>query len=244
MQILLGNIVVVLAALGLSEAVVWWFGGGRGWGSLTLIGGVVAAYSLDRLLDATAEERRWVALRFVPPLAVGAGMVATGLWRVPSQWMLIAVLAVCAGAYVPLKRFIPKGVLTAGCWAAAVVWLPCAQPPGVGDGLPVALCVLLIVGANAILCDALDVEIDRAKGVRGLAPLLGAKRVSWIAAGAAGAGAAMAITIGPWPLAVAAVPLMITGIVPASGFFSGWRRTFLDLMLALPGAVTVWLPPR
>ena len=244
MHFVLGNLAVVLAALGLSEAVVWWFGGGRGWGSLTLIGGVAAAYSLDRLLDAPAAERRRVMLRFLPPLAVGAGMVAFGLWRVPSQWMLILVLAVCGGAYVPLKRFIPKGMLTAGSWAAAVVWLPCAQPPTIQAGLPVALCVLLIVAANAALCDALDVEIDREKGVRGLAPLLGARRASWLAAVAAGMGGAMAITIGPWPLAVAAAPLMVTGILPASGFFSGWRRTLLDLMLALPGAVALWLAPR
>ena len=240
----IGNLVVVLAALSLAETTVWWFGGGRGWGLVTLLGGVIAAYSLDRLVDATAGERRRVLVRFGPALLVGCAMVTAGLIKVPGHLLLVVLLAVMGGAYVPLKRVVPKGVLTAGAWAIAVVWLPGAQPPTLAAGWPVAVCVFLIVSANAILCDALDVEIDRAKGVRGLAPWLGARRASLVAAILACGGGVLAVLHGPWPVAVAAGVLAIAGVVRDVPRGVELRRTALDLVLVLPGMVVVCLAPR
>jgi 4-hydroxybenzoate polyprenyltransferase len=244
MSYAIGNLVVVLAALSLSETTVWWFGGGHGWGLLTLIGGVIAAYSLDRLIDAAGSERRRVLLRFGPALLVGCALVASGLIKVPGHLLLVMLLAVMGGAYVPLKRVVPKGVLTAGAWAIAVVWLPGAQAPTIASGWPVAVCVFLIVSANAILCDALDVEIDRAKGVRGLAPWLGARRASLVAAMLACGGGVLAVLHGPWPLAVAAGALGVAGVVRDVPRGVDLRRTALDLVLVLPGMVVLWLGPR
>lgn len=240
----IGNLVVLLAALSLAETAVWWFGGGRGWGLVTLLGGVIAAYSLYRLVDATAGERRRVLVRFGPALLVGCAMVTAGLIKVPGHLLLVVLLAVMGGAYVPLKRVVPKGVLTAGAWAIAVVWLPRAQPPTLAAGWPVAVCVFLIVSANAILCDALDVEIDRAKGVRGLAPWLGARRASLVAAMLACGGGMLAVVHGPWPLAVAAGGLMLAGLVRHLPRNTDLRRTSLDLLLVLPGMVVLCLTPR
>jgi 4-hydroxybenzoate polyprenyltransferase len=237
----LGNLVVVLAVLGLSEAAVWWLGGGRGWGSLTLVGGVMAAYSLDRVLDAPQTERKRVTLRFLPPLLVGSGMVAVGLWKVPSHLWLVALLALFGGAYVPLKKFVPKGVLTAGAWAMGVVWLPGARTPTFAEGWSVALCTLLIVGANAVLCDTLDVDADRRNGVRGLGPWLGEAKASAVATAMAVAGGVTAFTTGAWPLAAAALPLAIAGVVRGWPKARETRRTALDLVLVLPGVVCLCL---
>ena len=240
----LGNLVVVLAALGLSQVVVWWFASDRGWGSLTLVGGVIAAYSLDRFLDAPSTRRRRILARFGPPLAIGAALVLTGLWLVPAHLPLAAVLALLAGPYVPLKRVLPKSVLTASGWTLAVVWLPGTPIPSLRAGLPVAACIFLIVGANAILCDALDVDEDRQRGIRGLGPWLGAARASRIASVLAISGAVLSFTLGPWPLAAAAAPLALAGLSLTPPHQREWRRTLFDLALVIPGVVAAFLPPR
>jgi 4-hydroxybenzoate polyprenyltransferase len=154
------------------------------------------------------------------------------------------VLALIAGAYVPLKRFLPKSVLTATGWTLAVVWLPGTPAPLLRAGLPVAVCLFLIVGANAILCDALDVDEDRRRGIRGLGPWLGAVRASRIASVLALTGAVLSFTLGPWPLAAAAAPLALAGLSPIPPHQREWRRTFFDLALVLPGLVAAFLPTR
>lgn len=244
LSFVLGNLVVVLAALSLSETTVWWFGSGRGWGSLTLVGGVIAVYSLDRMRDAEAVSRRKMIGRFGPAFVAGCAMVVVGLVTVPTHVPLVALLAIIGGAYVPLKRTVPKGVLTAGAWAIALVWLPSAQTPTVAAGWPVAVCLFLIVIANAILCDALDVEIDRAKGVRGLAPWLGARRASAVAAVLACGGGVLAVVHGPWPLAVAASSLILAGAVPDVPRGVELRKMALDLVLVMPGVILLVMAAR
>ena len=103
----------------------------------------------------------------------------------------------------------------------------------------------MIVIANAILCDALDVEIDRAKGVRGLAPWLGARRASVVAAILACGGGVLAVVNGPWPLAVAAGGLVLAGAVPDEPRGVELRKMALDLVIVLPGVVVlVWCAAR
>jgi hypothetical protein len=242
MNLALGNLLVILAAIGLAEPSVWWFRGSRSWGYLILLGGVTAAYALDRLLDAPTPHRSQVARRFIPPLILGAGIAAYSLAQSPSLFPLVALLALMAGLYVPLKRYIPKGVLTAGAWAMAVTWLPPSTTPDALAGLPFAAAVLLVVGANALLCDAQDVEADRANGIRGLAPLLGEARASRIAAILALLGSSIAMAAGPWPLAAAGFPLSLAGLFPPAPMNKGRRRTLLDLALVLPGIITFALP--
>jgi len=240
----IGNVVVVLAALGLSQTTVWWFGGGRGWGTMTLLGGVIAVYALDRVRDAAMADRSTMVARFGGPFVLGCVMVVAGLALVPKHVPIVLALAIVGGAYVPLKRLVPKGVLTAGAWATALVWLPGATTLSVSAGMPVAASLFLIVIANAVLCDALDVESDRAKGVRGLAPWLGARRASLAAAVLAFGGGVLAVLHGPWPLAVAAGGLMVACAVPDVPRGVEWRKIALDLVMVLPGAVVVALGAR
>lgn len=61
-------------------------------------------------------------------------------------------------------------MITASGWALAIEWLSCARVLTVPEGLTLAGCVFLIVGANAMRCDALDVDDDRVKGIRGIGP--------------------------------------------------------------------------
>ncbi len=241
MSLLIGILVPVLAVLGLSQVTVWWFDAARGWGSAVLVAGVGAAYSLDRILDAEAHERR-AALRALGPILVAcAAAVAVALWRDQEHRQIVALLALLAGCYVPLKRVIPKSLITGTAWAIAVVFLPCIDMPSLTAGMPLVWCMLLITAANALLCDALDVDRDRAAGVRGLAPWLGAKWASLIAALLATLGGVLSVALGPWPLVAAAAPLAMAGVLPPS---SPRRRIALDLLLVLPGVLTLCLPSR
>jgi hypothetical protein len=242
LSLALDNFLPVLAALGLSQVAVWWFGCARGWGSLTLLCGAFAAYALDRLIDAPSARRRPAFLRILPGLVVSGGLMVTALAHDRRHLALAALLSLVAGAYVPLKRVLPKNLLAAGGWAAAVVWLPCATPPTLRMGAPLALCVWLVVMANTLLCDALDVIPDRAQGVRGLGPWLGGPWASWLGAAFALSGGALSCILGPWPLALAAGPLVLAGLTPALSPAATPRRAWLDLAVALPGLVVALMP--
>lgn len=232
----LGNLIVVLAALSLSQVTVWRLDAHRGPGTLILIGGVIAAYTLDRFIDADAGSRKSLRARTAFAFLIAAALIVTGLLRAPNHLPLAAALALIAGAYVPLKRLAPKGVINAAAWAAAVVWLPCDSAPSFAQVWPLALCMFLLVAANAILCDTLDIETDRSNGVRGLAPWLGERRAARVAAALAIVTATASIALGLWPLVTAAIPLACLGLLPIRLPERNLQRIATDLLMIIPGA--------
>ena len=116
------------AAVSLSVAV-----GGRdvtGLGLLLVASGTVAAYGLDRVIDC--RETDPPGLRRVMLICVAIASLAVAVLACTAWWrfQVCAVLGLVAAAYVPLKRYVPKNVMTTLCWTVAVSTLPFAgQPP-------------------------------------------------------------------------------------------------------------------
>ncbi len=162
---------------------------------------VLAVYSLDRYVVAwspedainRAEALAWqmTHTRTVPALGVVGSAVGAGLLLVlwpsvpPSATILLVASAVLSFFYcVPIPpvgrlqdRSVLKPFLAALIWTVGTTAIPLsilATPPEtVGFGVVSAF---LLLSANALLCDVLDIEGDAAAGRRTLAVRLGAER--------------------------------------------------------------------
>ncbi len=198
--------------------------------------GICAAYAWDGLLDAPPGGYRW-GWRHAHFALSGVALLAAILFH---RQLLLSVLLLGALGflYIPLKRLIPKNLLTAAAWTLAAVALPFdalrfngAIAGGVGA-------IFLLIYAAAVLCDVPDVAEDRAAGVCGLAPQFGETTAAKIAALMALASVLLSVAVGAWALAVPAL------ILAALGFFSvGWlarasvSRFAVDALLVLPGVL-------
>ena len=210
------------AAVSLSVAV-----GGRdvtGPGLLLVACGTMAAYGLDRLIDSRDRDsqrlRRALAVGVGLAAAVTAGLACTAWWR----FKVCAVLSLIAGAYVPLKKFIPKNVLTTAAWTAATATLPFAEAPPLDPAFGASvLAVACIMAANTTLCDLPDFAADQRAGVRGITPQFGPRAGAVAAVTFGGLGALTAGSVGRWGLAVTALGLAMLAILlvrnPARGVF-------------------------
>ena len=138
-------------------------------GLLLVACGTMAAYGLDRLIDKRNTD--FPAFRNALLLCVLAASLATGILSCSAWWRIwvCSVLALIAGAYVPLKRIIPKNVLTSVAWTTATATLPFSTRPTIDSTfIASVVTVALIMLANTILCDIPDVTADRQAGVRGV----------------------------------------------------------------------------
>jgi len=237
----LANLIVLLAAASLALTTRHWArahgapGAAFGPGLLILIGGVLAAYALDRFLDAPDRAAR--RARLTPAalsVAVGAALIADGLALAPRHLPLTCALAALAAAYIPIKRWVPKGLPNALAWGAATVWLPLDAPLRPAGAAPLALAVALTVLANAILCDTLDIDADRAAGVKSLAVWLGPRSARAAAATAALCASAAALAAGAAPLLAATLPLTAAAALMRPRNRAA-QRLALDAMILTPG---------
>lgn len=155
-------------------------------------------------------------------------------------WLPVAVLAGFGLFYIPLKRFIPKNLLTAAAWTLTLVVLPF-------DALPVgeaaqwgAAAVFLTIYAAATLCDVPDVAEDARAGVRGLTTLLGGVTAARVAGGIALVAAVLAVLAGVWGAAVPALACAALGFGAA-----GWLERspvgqfWVDALLVVPGLLVL-----
>lgn len=229
------------AAVSLAVAV-----GGRAvtpWGLLLLACGTAAAYGLDRLIDRRDCDPillRRALLACVVLAAAGTGLLAcTAWWR----FKVCLALSVVAGAYVPLKRFIPKNVLTALAWTAAIATLPFAGLPALDRAFASSvLAVALIMAANTLLCDLPDVAADRQSGVRGIAPRLGVRAGAFAALTFGLLGLLVASLAGRWGLAVTALGLALLAVLLARDPAQARYRLLADaLVVCLPGPLALLL---
>lgn len=198
------------AAAATSLAVALWHTDATFGGLFLVACGTMAAYGLDRLLDRREldppELRRTLRIA-VLLAAAGTGVLACSSWW---RFRACAALAVIAGGYVPLKRHIPKNVLTTVAWTTAVATLPGAgSPPADAAFGASVLAVAAIMAANTILCDVPDVEADRRAGVRGITPRLGARAGGAVAAGFGVLGCAVALSADRYGLALTAGTLAV-----------------------------------
>lgn len=227
------------AAVSLSVAV-----GGRavtGLGLLLVAFGTMAAYGLDRLIDSRDRDpsrvRRALAIGTLLAAAGTASLACTAWWR----FKVCVVLGVVAGGYVPLKRFIPKNVMTTAAWTTAIATLPFAgQPPLDGSYGASVLAVACIMAANTVLCDLPDFAADQRAGVRGITPRFGPRVGALAAVTFGGLGAVVAGSVGRWGLAITAASLSMLAIPlernPARGFL---RRLADGLVIFVPGPLAL-----
>jgi 4-hydroxybenzoate polyprenyltransferase len=226
------------AAVSLAIAV-----GGRdvtGLGLLLIACGTMAAYGLDRIIDNRGSDpphlRRVIIICVGMVSLVGAMLACTAWWR----FKVCSVLGLVAAAYIPLKRYIPKNVMTVICWTGAVATLPFAGQPPLDPTFAASVAtVAMIMAANTILCDIPDVAADRHNRVRSLTAKFGAYGGAIAAASFGVMGAIIGGSAGRWGLAATALCLAMLA-VPMARNPTYRRRLMADaIVTVLPGPLTI-----
>jgi len=220
--------------------------GGRDVTSLGLLlaaSGTAVAYGLDRLIDRRGCDQN--QFRRVLAACVFMGAVGTGVLACTSWWRfkVCIILGLIAGAYVPLKRHIPKNILTTFAWTAAIAILPFAeQPPWTETFRASVIAVACIMAANTVLCDIPDVDADRKAGVRGVTPWLGTHAGAVVAVSFGVLGSVIAGSVSRWGLAITAVTLAILACLLAKHPEQRRYRLFADAVVTiLPGPIALIL---
>ncbi len=208
-------------------------------GLLLVACGTMAAYGLDRLIDKQSTDPP--SLRSALILGVLIASMATGILGCTAWWRfkVCGLLALVAGAYVPLKRIIPKNILTTVAWTTATATLPFSVLPPIDTAFVASVVtVAMIMLANTILCDIPDVEADRRDGVRGVTPWLGPRAGAITAVVCGLLGAIVASWFGRWGLAVTALGLAVLAILLARNSDQRFYRSLADgLVTLIPGPV-------
>ncbi len=228
-----------LAVVSLAMAV------GRGdpdpFGVMLLALSTAAAYGLDRWVDHRKGEaelfRRMLLIAVIFCVVLGGAIAVTSWWR----FSICAVLGAISAAYVPLKRFIPKNILTSISWTVGACTLPFSTPPNLHHAYWGAVtCVFMIMVANTVLCDIPDVEEDRKAGVRGITPRFGAKAGALLVAVSSGIGVITGIFTSHYPLAFTSAMLAPLGFRLARDPKNGTLRKAGDLIVTfLPGPLSL-----
>lgn len=213
-----------------------------GSGLLLVAFGTMAAYGLDRWVDRRDSDprdvRRFLAGAVLLASAATAALACTSAWR----FRVCAALAVIAGAYVPLKRVVPKNLLTTAAWTAATATLPFSGMPRLDATFAASVAaVALIMAANTVLCDVPDVAADRAAGVKGITPRFGPRAGRWAAAICGAAAAFIAGSVGRWGLAMTAGALMTLAWLMARRPDHRGYRLWVDAVVTLLPGPLAWL---
>jgi len=210
-------------------------------GLLLLACCTAASYALDRWLDHpktdSASFRKALLLCLLFVSCLGGGLALTAWWR----FKICMILGLISMAYVPLKKWIPKNVLTTFSWTVAVSTLPFHDAPDFSGKYAASIfAVFCIMAADTILCDIPDVEADRKAGVRGITPRYGEKVgatfvviYGLLAAGFAGVYAHWGLSLTGLVLAVLALLMVRT---PKPNRYRPWADIVVTF---LPGPMTL-----
>ena len=201
----------------------------------------MAAYGLDRLIDRKDRDpvllRRAMIICVVLAAAMTGALACTAWWR----FKICLLLSLIAGAYVPLKRFIPKNVLTVVAWTVTISTLPFAgQPPMDPTFTASVLTAAMIMAANTTLCDIPDFAADREAGVRGITPAFGPLAGATAAVMFGCLGVISAGSVGRWGLALTSFSLVVLAILLAHNPKRVMIRYIADgLVTILPGPLAL-----
>ena len=215
-------------------------------GLVALLAGVLAGYSLDRVLDAPrsghGERLRRVLLGTGGLAAIVCGAAAL---RLPfGSAIAVPILGALALFHPRLKRRWPiKLVLLPIVWVLAVVALP--FPDGGAFawrslGQPVVAVLFLLVAAGCFLCDLKDERADAAASVPSLVVLVGAVGAARIARGLALVGATLALAIGELELAVGGALLAAAAGHARLLAVDVLGPLLVDVLLSVPGILVAW----
>ena len=205
--------------------------------------GIVAVYSLDRVMDAPADRRaRWLS-RVLRLGGCAASCACVWLLScVPIEVAVLApVLAVVAMAYPALKRLpCSKTLVVAVVWTWAAMAFPFHDHSWFGWRwvlLPVSVPVLLLMASGCLLCDLSDMDSDRASGVRSVPVVFGGRTTVKIAMALAALGAASAVGLHRPGLVLSGLGLGLLGYFPALVARDNVGPLMVDVTLTLPGVL-------
>jgi 4-hydroxybenzoate polyprenyltransferase len=214
------------------------------YGLTTLLCGILAAYSLDRVFDPSERDGGRVSLLLAAVGAVAAAACAAAAWHLPFATLtLVPLLGLVSMCYptlkrVPLFKFIALPVV----WIWAVLALP------FGDGSlfgwrvllhPVVLPLLLLNTVGCLLCDVKDETRDRASGVRSVPALLGRTTTLRLALLLSFAAAAVALAEDRPGILISAAALSAAAFVPSLVAEDTVGPLLVDAILTLPGVLIV-----
>jgi 4-hydroxybenzoate polyprenyltransferase len=213
-------------------------------GLATLLFGITAAYSLDRVVDPgggrTAGEAGWLRPLLLVTASVSTllcGLFATGLGAETAA--LVPALGVAAVLYPWLKRLpLTKTAALPVVWTWASIALPFNDGSWLGwhaVRFPIALPLLLLIAAGCLLCDLKDEESDRVSGVRSLPALIGGAATIRVAIALAVSAAALAWMEHRTGIVVSAAALGAAATVPALLASDAAGPLLVDVILTLPG---------
>lgn len=234
-------------ALGWSVAVVVRRATGRPWdpvGVALLLVGIGAAYSLDRVLDAPAQQPRWMTRLLMVAAGVAALAGTLLLPQLPAQSALLVPLAGALALVYPRLKSVPLGktLLVPLVWT----WCGIVLPAGDGSWLgwhwvlePVAAPLFLLMTAGCVLCDLKDATRDRAAGVPSVPVLVGPGTAAHLAVAIAVMSGALALAEGRPALAWSAAILCALALRPALVAVDDVGPLLVDVVLTLPGVLIV-----
>lgn len=213
-------------------------------GLLVLLFGIGAAYSLDRVIDPGRIGRGALLGVLVFAGAACAAACARVAVQLPIETaVLVPLLGAIALGYGYLKKLpLVKTVALPLIWTWSTIALP------YGDGswfgwhalrLPIALPLLLLIGAGCLLCDLKDEQSDRQEGIASLPAQIGAERSARLALVLALIAAFIAMLEHRTGLAVSAIALSLTALWPRFLATETVGPLLVDVVLTLPGILIV-----
>lgn len=213
-----------------------------GWGVLACVAGVHAAYRFDELVDAVGFRELARDLRDPRLVSIALAALALAIAAIASPRLVLPLgaLSLVGVLYVPLKRFIPKNLLTAGAWSATVSALSLTGLEPTVRTFAAVLALFITVVSNASLCDLPDVSIDRENRVRGFTTMLGVRAAANIAG-------ALGLVASGLAFASGAIGLVLPGLcyaVAGFGFPEALRqhrgaKFWLDAVLVTAGPISL-----
>ncbi len=212
-----------------------------GVGLALLVSGILAAYSLDRILDSpNTTPTAWLraSLQIAAVIGVAAAVVLMALMPLRTA-MLVPVLGVLVLAYPRLKALpLLKTVLVSMAWTWSVIALPFPDGSLVGWRAwtePVAIPLTLIIASGCLLCDLKDARADGEASVPSLPVLLGKRGTIASAMVLAASGAAVALAEQRIGLLVGGLGLALAALRPNLLARDAVGPLLVDMILTIPG---------
>ncbi|MEO7190534.1 MAG: UbiA family prenyltransferase [Vicinamibacterales bacterium] len=213
----------------------------NGAGFALLLAGILAAYSLDRLLDESdGTETTWLRWTLLAGAAIGVLASAILLAIVPLRVaILVPGLAVVVLGYARLKSVpVLKTLLVSAAWTWSLIALP------FGDGswfgwrawmTPVAIPLTCLIASGCLLCDLKDVEQDRRRAVASLPVVVGEQGAIAVAVALAGVGALISLAERRPGLLVGGLAMGLAAMRPHVIARDVIGPLVVDVILTIPG---------